>query len=104
MNKKGKFYVLLLCVSMVIFLLAGYVILKGHYNKYGELGVTKNIGFKQNAIVQAVREGERMQLYVQQAANLSMSHSQKKSQCGEAYFGYTLVGSGSYRDWETYLS
>jgi murein DD-endopeptidase MepM/ murein hydrolase activator NlpD/soluble lytic murein transglycosylase-like protein len=92
MNKKGKFYVFVLCLSMIIILLGAYVKLANQYAQHNDLRVVENIGGKQREVLFAIREGERVQLYTQEA--IRIAGGAERPMCGTLYLGHLLIGEG----------
>jgi hypothetical protein len=95
MNKKGKMYIVMICFLGIGLLIASYVRMIDHYGQHQELRVTESIGSKQQAIMHAVYEGERMQLYMYDAARLALGAATEKPQCGAPYLGYSKIGRDS---------
>lgn len=91
MNKKGKFYVAIICAVMIIFLIAAYFKIVDFYKQNNDLSVARDIGSKQAAVLRAVREGERIGFYIDEAKKQVQLEASTTIACGEDYLNHKLL-------------
>jgi soluble lytic murein transglycosylase-like protein/murein DD-endopeptidase MepM/ murein hydrolase activator NlpD len=95
--KNGKLYVTFLSLFMVVLLIYSYVEI-AHYFNQNKSEVHHTIGEKQGDILAAVKEGERILLYTEQATILAGLDTAEKSPCGQPYLRRSLLGKGECED------
>lgn len=97
-NRRGKIHLVLSWI-IILFLIGAYITLQSYYATNAQHGVTENIGGKQEAIIAAVREGERVQLFTSEAAETAAEiTSNRPANCGDPYLGHNILGDGSCSD------
>jgi soluble lytic murein transglycosylase-like protein/murein DD-endopeptidase MepM/ murein hydrolase activator NlpD len=88
-ERRGTFYVPLVVALAIGLLLYSYVALVKYFNE--EQSLTREIGQKQNAVMDAAMEGERVRVYVEASLRAARYETLGRYSCGDEYLGKRLV-------------
>ena len=98
-NKQGSYYIPLISIFAILFLIIAFIQIKTYFDPTDKNAaakrITRDLGSKQGEILRAVREGERIRTYTEDAARIARIQTASEYVCGTPYLNRYQIGQGT---------